>query len=145
MVSRLTAAVARCLLDLDHIAFLAEGGAWDEVRFPRRAGGPGWAYRLVASGVRVDASPAGEGLVPWAALAAIADAGMTAESAQRARALARLTWETPTPARLGRADLAADAGREDTDQAGRAVVRDVVDAGIARCGGEQLDMFDGAA
>jgi hypothetical protein len=145
VVPPLTAAVARCLLDLDHLAFLADGGSWDELRFPLGRGGRAWTYRVRRSGVMVDASPAGPGRVPWPALTAIAEAGLTPERAKRVRALARLGWEKPTPALLRRAGLDANARASDVRRVSRAVTREVVDAGIAECGGEQLDLFGGAA
>lgn len=145
VVDPLAAAVARCLLDLDHLAFLSDGGSWDELRFPLGRGGRAWTYRLRRTGVHVEASPAGSGRVPWSELTAIAEAGLTPERAKRVRALARLGWEKPTPALLRRAGLDPQATASDVRQASRAVTREVVDAGIAAVGGEQLDLFGGAA
>ena len=140
----LTAAVARCLIDLDHLVFLADGGGWDELRFPLGRGGGGWSYRLSKAGVVVEASPAGSGRVPWSVLSDIATAGLTPERAKRVRALARIGWEKPTTAKLRRAGLDPGAGPGEVIAAGRAVTREVVDAGIALYG-EQLHLFGGAA
>jgi hypothetical protein len=147
MIDRLTAAVARHLVDLDHLAFLADGGAWDDLRFPRDAGGPAWRYRVTKAGVRVERSPAGVGLARWEGLSAIATEGLTPDRARQVRALAQLGWESGafTPARLRKAGLGPRAGRSDVARAGRAVLADVIDAGIAAGGGEQLGLFGEAS
>jgi hypothetical protein len=146
-VSPLEAGIARELVDFGHIGFLAAGGDWDELRWWTQAGWPHWRYRIFKSGVKVTASPHGSGWVPWSRLQAIVTAGLSEQRSRRALALARIDWTDPRhlPDRLRKAGLAPDAEPSEVREAKDAVVREVLDAGIATTGGLQLDLFGGGA
>jgi hypothetical protein len=139
-VNPLTAAVARQVLGLEQLAFLAEGGTWGKLPVPYSTGSRAWRYRTTRDGIDVKASPAGPGLVRWSELRKVVVAGLTPERATRVRGLASLERDPSNALAARRCGLPVGLPHPELIAAGQALAAEVVDAGLA-VAGEQLALF----
>jgi hypothetical protein len=144
--------VARNLVGFGDVMVIAAGGTARDLygnSWKRRHRDDTWAYRTDARAMTVEESPAGPGRVTWVQLAEVIAAGLTPEL--RARVAQVSTADVARagkPARLGRRRLPHLGGPLDVMAQRRAVVLDVVNAGLAAFGvydQTSFDDLDGAA
>jgi hypothetical protein len=156
----LVPALARRLLRVEHLAALLKGARvepgrvmWTQLVEELGLAGHSyvdgeWDYRCTKTRVVVERSPVGAGKVTWHQLAELIAAGLSSSEELPKRVIVGLAavdaGRGPTPTKLRRAGLLADASTEHIAARKLEVVQAVIDRGVIALGGVsyQPSLFD---
>lgn len=142
----LVAAVARNLIGFGDVAIVASGGTASDLygqSWHRRHNDGVWTYTTNRQAMTVEESPVGPGRVSWAQLADVIAAGLTPELRARVAGVVDVDLgRAGRPSRFGRRRAPHLGGTPTQMINRRAVVVEVVEAGLASLGVYQQGSFD---